>query len=69
MQPTLDRLDHDVRTLHLATELALAGRPRAARALWVIDQFEELFAQCWDEREGAQFVANLLHARAEPTSC
>jgi hypothetical protein len=28
----------------------------------VVDQFEELFAQCWDEVDGAQFVANLLYA-------
>jgi WD40 repeat protein len=66
MQPTLDRLADDARTLHLATELALAGRPRAARLVLVVDQFEELFTQCWDEQEGAQFVANLLYAATVP---
>src|SRR5262245_22913927 len=66
LRPTLDRLDDDARTLHLATDLALAGRPLAARAVWVIDQFEELFTQCWDEREGAQFVDNLLYSATVP---
>jgi WD40 repeat protein len=62
MQPTLDGLADDARTLHLAAELALARRPRAARLVWVVDQFEELFTQCWDEVEATQFVANLLYA-------
>jgi WD40 repeat protein/transcriptional regulator with XRE-family HTH domain len=67
MQPTLDLLAEDARTLHLAGELALAHRPRAARLVWVVDQFEEVFTQCWDEQEGAQFVANLLYAATVPS--
>lgn len=66
MQPTLDRLADDARSLHLATELALARRPRVAKMVWVVDQFEELFTQCWDLQEGAQFVANLLYAATVP---
>jgi WD40 repeat protein len=66
MQPTVDRLADDARTLHLATELALARRPREARVVWLVDQFEELFTQCWDEVEAAQFVANLLYAATVP---
>src|SRR5262249_7626365 len=57
IQPTLDSLATDARTLHLAVSLALARQPRTARVVLVVDQFEELFTQCWDPLEQAQFVA------------
>ena len=66
IQPTLDSLATDARTLHLAVSLALARQSRTARVVLVIDQFEELFTQCWDPLEQAQFVANLLYAATVP---
>ena len=67
-QRTLARLRSDSRTLHLATSQALAdsSEPFEMHLVWVIDQFEELFTQCTDELQRAQFVANLLYAATVP---
>ncbi|MDT4953221.1 MAG: hypothetical protein QOJ02_1359 [Acidobacteriota bacterium] len=66
MTKTLDQLAADERTLHLAASLGLAERPSTERVVWVIDQFEEIFTLCADERERAQFLANLLYAAFIP---
>jgi WD40 repeat protein len=66
MNKTLDQLAADERTLHLAVSLGLAERPSSERVVWVIDQFEEIFTLCGDERERAQFLANLLYAAFIP---
>jgi WD40 repeat protein len=66
MNKTLDQLSLDERTLHLAVSLGMAERPASARVMWVIDQFEEVFTLCADERERAQFLANLLYAAFIP---
>jgi WD40 repeat protein/energy-coupling factor transporter ATP-binding protein EcfA2 len=66
MNKTLDELAADERTLHLAVSLGLAERPASTRVVWVIDQFEEIFTLCSDERERAQFLANLLYAAFIP---
>jgi hypothetical protein len=66
LQQTLDRLALDARTLHLSVSRALVGQPAAARVVVVVDQFEEAFTQCWDQREQAQFAANLLSAATVP---
>jgi WD40 repeat protein len=66
MNKTLDQLAADERTLHLAASLGLAERPSTERVVWVIDQFEEIFTLCADERERAQFLANLLYAAFIP---
>jgi WD40 repeat protein/energy-coupling factor transporter ATP-binding protein EcfA2 len=66
MTRTLDELSTDERTLHLAISLALAERPAAERVVFVVDQFEEIFTLCQDERERAQFLANLLYAASIP---
>jgi WD40 repeat protein len=66
MNKTLDQLAADERTLHLAVSLGLAERPASERVVWVIDQFEEIFTLCSDERERAQFLANLLYAAFIP---
>jgi hypothetical protein len=63
---TLARLTRDKRTLHLAVSLAVARQPRVQRLVWVVDQFEEMFTQCTDEEQRAQFVANLLYAATVP---
>ena len=62
MQATLDRLSSDRRTLHLATSLALGADDPRGRVLVVVDQLEEAFTLCRDEREREQFLDNLLHA-------
>jgi WD40 repeat protein len=66
MNQTLDQLSADERTLHLAVALGLAQRPATERVVWVIDQFEEVFTLCSDEREREQFLANLLYAAFIP---
>jgi WD40 repeat protein len=66
MQATLDGLERDPRSLHLATELSLAGQPADTRVVWVIDQFEETFTLCRDESERTAFLENLLYAAAIP---
>jgi WD40 repeat protein len=65
MQHTLDALAGDSRTLHLAGSLALAERP-GTRLLLFVDQFEEVFTLCRDERERTAFFANLLYAATIP---
>src|SRR5262249_30283346 len=66
LQATLDGLANDARTLHLTVSLALARQPRTTRVVLIVDQFEELFTQCWDLEQQAQFVANLLYAATVP---
>lgn len=51
----LDELTADPRTLRLYSS-------RAERTVWVVDQCEEVFTLCRDERERRQFLVNLLHA-------
>jgi hypothetical protein len=65
MQTTLDQMAKDERTLHLAVALALADKP-AGRIVWVIDQFEEVFTLCSDEKERASFLGNLIYASSIP---
>ena len=63
---TLDRLAADRRSLHLAVALALNERPPGERIVVVVDQFEEVFTLCDDERERAAFCASLLYAATAP---
>ena len=67
MQDTLKGLAADERTLHLGTSLALADREATDRVLLVVDQSEEVFTLCHDERERAAFLANLLYAASVPS--
>jgi WD40 repeat protein/energy-coupling factor transporter ATP-binding protein EcfA2 len=66
MQATLDTLEQDPRTLHLAVELALADRPAGDRVLVVVDQLEEVFTLCRDESERRQLFSTLLYATSAP---
>ncbi len=66
MNRTLDQLNEDERTLHLSVSLGLSELPATARTVLVIDQFEEIFTLCRDERERTQFLANLLYAAFIP---
>jgi hypothetical protein len=65
MQSTLDHLIEDQRTLYLAVALSLVHK-KTSRIVVVIDQFEEVFTLCGDERERAQFLANLVYASSVP---
>ncbi len=61
-----DQLRNDPRALHLLAR-RLAGRGRRSsgnQILLVVDQFEELFTLCRDERERGAFVENLMTAVA-----
>ena len=62
MQATLDALGRDPRTLHLSVELALADRAPGERVLVIVDQLEEVFTLCRDERERRQLFSTLLYA-------
>jgi formylglycine-generating enzyme required for sulfatase activity len=66
IQKTLDQMIEDQRTLHLSVALAMVDRPVNERAVWVIDQFEEVFTECQDEKEREQFFANLIYAASIP---
>jgi energy-coupling factor transporter ATP-binding protein EcfA2 len=65
VQQTLDHLVEDPRTLYLAVAVSLVKK-KTSRIVLVIDQFEEVFTVCKDERERTQFLANLLYASSVP---
>lgn len=66
MNRTLDQMNEDERTLHLSVSFGLSEKPPMARTVLVIDQFEEVFTLCRDERERTQFLANILYAAFIP---
>ena len=66
MRRTVDDLASDQRSLNLAASLLLVDRAREERLVWVVDQGEELFTLCRDDRERAQFLGNLLYAASAP---
>lgn len=59
--PTRVALADDRRTLHRAVSRALAAGAPDGRLMIVVDQLEEVFTLCHDEREREQFFANLVH--------
>jgi len=65
VEEILDRLLDDPRALHLLVGLALVDSPDR-RVVWVIDQFEEVFTLCNDEKERTAFLENLLYASSIP---
>lgn len=64
--PALDALRADPCALRDRARRALAGRPPDERLVWVVDQGEEVFTLCRDERERARFLDTLLGAVADP---
>jgi WD40 repeat protein len=63
---TVDRLESDDRTLHLAVGQGLLRSPEEERVLLVVDQFEEIFTLCHDEGQRRAFIVNILHAGLNP---
>ncbi|MGE3287357.1 MAG: TIR domain-containing protein [Pseudonocardia sp.] len=66
MQSTVDRLETDERTVHLATASTLVDAPPSQRVLLVVDQGEEIFSLCRDEPARRAFLRNLHHASVIP---
>lgn len=66
MQQTLDALAGDERTFHLTVSLALFEQPPELPLVLIVDQFEEVFTLCRDEKERSAFLANLLYAATIP---
>ena len=64
--PSAADLAADPRSLDLAVERALEGRPAAERALVVVDQLEEAFMLCSDEGARAAFLSSLAYAATIP---
>lgn len=56
----------DPAALDIAVRSALAGGPPQARALLVVDQFEEVFTLCPDKAERRRFIEALLDAAHGP---
>ncbi|MFC3500163.1 helix-turn-helix domain-containing protein [Micromonospora krabiensis] len=59
-------LAEDPSSIRSTVERMLADRPPTANLLIVVDQFEEVFTLCRDERERSTFVAALLAAAEAP---
>lgn len=57
-----DELQSDRRTLHAEVRLGLGEKDPNVSILIVVDQFEELFTLCRDEKERQSFLNNLLYA-------
>ena len=58
----LDRLSTSGRALDMTVRLALQDAPLERRLVLVVDQFEEVFTLCADERQRRRFIENLLYA-------
>lgn len=61
----LEELQQSPRALRLEANALLRDRPRSARLVLVVDQFEEIFTLCRDAEERDRFLGLLL-AAAEP---
>ncbi len=56
------RPEDEPRRLHLTARLALHTRPETHRLFILIDQFEEIFTLCNDEKERRRLIDNVLYA-------
>jgi energy-coupling factor transporter ATP-binding protein EcfA2 len=56
------RPEDEQRRLHLTAQLALNDQPENQRLFILIDQFEEIFTLCNDERARSQLIDNVLYA-------
>jgi len=62
VQGLMSGLQATENTLHLTTRLALRDAPPARRLVLLVDQFEEVFTLCEDEKARKALFANLLYA-------
>jgi hypothetical protein len=56
------KLREDERRLHITARVALRDAPPEQRLVVLVDQFEEVFTLCHDERQCQALIDNLLHA-------
>ena len=62
VQGLMSGLQATENTLHLTTRLTLCDTPPARRLVLLVDQFEEIFTLCEDEKTRKALFANLLYA-------
>lgn len=62
----LRELEGDMRALHMITRQLLSAAPASSRLVLVVDQFEEAFTLCQDEKARKAFFGNLLYASGAP---
>ncbi len=62
VQGLMSSLRSEENTLHLTTRLALRDAPPAARLVVLVDQCEEVFTLCDEEKARKAFFDNLLYA-------
>jgi WD40 repeat protein len=62
----LEALRDDPGAVRPVVRQVLDGRPEGTRLLLVVDQFEEVFTLCADERERATFIDLITTVTAEP---
>ena len=62
VQGLMSALRAEENTLHLTTRLALSDAPTSRRIVLLIDQFEEIFTLCEDEKARKALIANLIYA-------
>ncbi len=60
----IDGFLKDERRLHLSVAAALLNQPAGTRLALLVDQFEEVFTVCRDEKAREAFIKNLLYAAA-----
>lgn len=58
----IDGFLHDERRLHLSIAAALLNQPAGTHMALLVDQFEEVFTVCRDEKAREAFIQNLLYA-------
>jgi WD40 repeat protein len=58
----IGKLGSDPRMVHLTARVALRKPPAGRRLVLLVDQFEEVFTLCSDEKERRSFLDNLLYA-------
>ncbi|OXM50344.1 hypothetical protein CFP71_28355 [Amycolatopsis thailandensis] len=63
-----DELTSEPRGLHRLVRQALVSEPSEAEIVIVVDQFEELFTVCQDDRERSAFITMLLTAASAADS-
>lgn len=64
----LDDLAEGARGLHRLVRQALTSRPDDAELILIVDQFEEVFTLCGDQRERSRFIELLVTAAAAENS-